>query len=158
MSFAGQSRWVAPVKGRFQVSRLLDQIYDLQSSPSASDFLDAAQRLMTRQPRRALVILISSLEPQDRDDLVAAARLLGRHHLVLVASMRQQALTDTLAAEVASLDDALQYCGVTRHLQEQAGMYARLRGDNVIVADTRPATMHAALINEYMALKRSGAF
>lgn len=158
LSFAGQSRWVAPIKGRFQISHLLDQIYDLDSSPATSDYLDVAQQLMTRQPRRSLVILISSLEPQDRDDLASAARLLSQHHLVMVASMRQQVLTDTLADEVATIDDALRYCGVSHHLQEQAAMYAQLRSDNIIVADTPPAYMHSTLINEYMALKRSGIF
>ncbi|MDH3219610.1 MAG: DUF58 domain-containing protein [Gammaproteobacteria bacterium] len=158
LSFAGQSRWVAPIKGRFQISRLLDQIYDLDSTHATSDFLDVAQQLMTRQPRRSLVVLISSLEPQDREDLASAARLLSRHHLVMVASMRQQVLTDTLAAEVVSFEDALKYCGVTHHLQQQAAMYAQLRSDHIIVADTPPSHMHSTLINEYMALKRSGVF
>jgi len=158
LSFAGQSRWVAPIKGRFQISRLLDQIYDLDSSATTSDYLEVAEQLMTRQPRRSLVVLISSLEPQDSDDLVKAARLLSQHHLVMVASMRQQVLTDTLAAEVVSIDDALKYCGVAHHLQDQSAMYAQLRSDNIIVADTPPAHMHSTLINEYMALKRSGIF
>ena len=158
LSFAGQPRWVTPIKGRFQISRLLDQIYDLHSSPATSDFLDVARQVMTRQTRRSLIVLISSLEPQDREDLASAARLLSQHHLVMVASMRQQVLTDTLAAEVVSIDDALRYCGVQQHLHEQAAMYAELRSDNIIVADTPPAYMHATLINEYMALKRSGIF
>ena len=68
LSFAGQSRWVAPIKGRFQISRLLEQIYDLDSSPATSDYLEVAQQLMTRQPRRSLIVLISSLEPQDSDE------------------------------------------------------------------------------------------
>jgi len=38
------------------------------------------------------------------DDMVIAARLLSHHHLVMVASMRQQVLTDTLAAEVVSIE------------------------------------------------------
>ncbi|MDX2503657.1 MAG: hypothetical protein QNL62_04160 [Gammaproteobacteria bacterium] len=50
--------------------------------------------------------------------MVNAARLLSQHHLVMVASMRQQVLTDTLVAEVVSIDDALKYCGVTHHLQD----------------------------------------
>jgi uncharacterized protein (DUF58 family) len=158
LSFAGTSRWVAPVKGRFQIGRLLDQIYDLDSAPVTSDFLEVAQQVLTRQTRRSLIVLISSLEPQDCDDLTRAARLLSRHHLVMVASMRQQVLTDTLASEVVSIDDALTYCGVSQHLQQQSAMYARLRADNIIVADTPPALMHSTLINEYMALKRSGKF
>ncbi|MGD2170508.1 MAG: DUF58 domain-containing protein [Gammaproteobacteria bacterium] len=158
LSFAGQSRWVAPIKGRFQISRLLEQIYDLDSSGATSDFLDVAEQVLTRQTRRSLIVLISSLEPQDRDDLATAARLLSQHHLVMVASMRQQVLTDTLESEVVSIDDALRYCGVQRHLQERSAMYAELRSDNIIVADTPPAYMHSTLINEYMALKRSGIF
>ena len=158
LSFAGQSRWVAPVKGRFQVSRLLDQIYDLDSAAVTSDYLDVARQLLTRQSRRSLVILISSLEPQDSEDLTQAARLLSRHHLVMIASMRQQVLTDTVASEVVSIDDALKYCGVSRHLQAQSALYAKLRSDNIIVADTAPAYMHSTLITEYMALKRSGIF
>ena len=158
MSFAGQSRWVPPIKGRFQISHLLDQIYDLHSSPATSDFLEVAQQLLSRQSRRSLIVLISSLEPQDREDLTQAVRLLSQRHLVMVASMRQQALTDTLAQEIVSLDDALRYCGVAHHLQEQAAMFAQLRGHSVIVADTAPAYMHSTLISEYMALKRSGVF
>jgi uncharacterized protein (DUF58 family) len=123
-----------------------------------TDYLEVAQQLMTRQKRRALIILISSLEPQDSDDLTKATRLLSRHHLVMVASIRQQVLTDTLASEVISIDDALKYCGVSQHLQQQSAMYAQLRSNNIIVADTPPAQMHSTLINEYMALKRSGIF
>ena len=158
LSFAGESRWVAPVKGRVQINRLLEQIYDLDSVPATSDFIEVAQQLMTRQKRRSLIILISSLEPQDGDDLTRAARMLSRHHLVMVASMRQQAITDTLGTEIVSLDDALSYSGVSDHLQRQAAMYAELRSNNIIVADTQPAYMHSTLISEYMALKRSGAF
>ena len=158
LSFAGSSRWVAPIKGRFQITRLLDQIYDLRSSPVTSDYLEVAQQLMTRQSRRSLIVLISSLEPQDEEDLVKAAQLLSQHHLVMIASMRQQALTDTLSAEVVSIDDALKYCGVTHHMQNQATMFAELRSNNIIVADTPPAYMHSTLINEYMSLKRGGLF
>ena len=113
---------------------------------------------MTRQSRRSLIVLISSLEPQDEEDLVKAAQLLSQHHLVMIASMRQQALTDTLSAEVVSIDDALKYCGVTHHMQNQATMFAELRSNNIIVADTPPAYMHSTLINEYMSLKRGGLF
>ena len=158
LSFAGQPRWVPPIKGRHQISRLLDQIYDLDSSLATSDYLEVAQQLMSRQSKRSLIILISSIEPEDRDDLSKAAKMLSQHHLVLVASMRQQALTEAQYNEVESIDDALRYCGASQQMQKQASMLAALRSDNVIVADTQPSYMHSALISEYMALKRGGAF
>jgi uncharacterized protein (DUF58 family) len=140
------------------VSRLLEQIYDLRCSPTTRDYLEVAQQLISRKPRRSLIILISSLEPQDRDDLLQAATLLSRRHLVMIASMRQQVITEVRSAEVVSIDDALSYCGVSRHMQDQAEMFAQLRSNNIIVADTQPSYMHSTLINEYMTLKRSGAF
>jgi uncharacterized protein (DUF58 family) len=158
LSFAGQPRWVPPVKGRLQISHLLDQIYDLDSSLATSDYLEVAQQLMTRQSKRSLIILISSIEPEDRDDLSKAAKMLSRHHLVLVASMRQQAITDTQQAEIVSIEDALKFCGASQQMNKQAAMLANLRSENVIVTDTKPSHMHSALISEYMALKRGGAF
>jgi uncharacterized protein (DUF58 family) len=158
LSFAGQPRWVPPFKGRIQISHLLDQIYDLDSTVATSDYLEAAQQLMMREPKRSLIILISSIEPEDRDDLSKAAKMLSQHHLVMVACMRQQALSKAQHSEIASIDDALGYCGASRQMQKQAAMLAALRSDNVIVTDTPPSYMHSALISEYMALKRGGAF
>ena len=83
---------------------------------------------------------------------------MSRYHLVMVASMRQQVISEALSGQIVSIDDALRYCGITRHLQDQAAMFSELRSDNIIVADTPPATMHSTLINEYMSLKRSGIF
>jgi uncharacterized protein (DUF58 family) len=158
MSFAGQPRWVPPFKGRLQISHLLEQIYDLDSSLATSDYLEVAQQLMTRQKKRSLIILISSIEPEDKDDLSRAAKMLSRHHLVLIASMRQQVITDAQQAEIVSIEDALKYCGASQQQSKQSAMLTSLRRDNVIVTDTRPSHMHSALISEYMALKRGGMF
>jgi uncharacterized protein (DUF58 family) len=158
LSFAGPTRWVPPVKGRQHITHLLDHIYDLDSSLATSDYLEVAQQLMTRQSKRSLIILISSIEPEDRDDLSKAAKMLSQHHLVLVASMRQQALTEAQHNTIESIEDALGYCGASLQMQKQAAMLASLRSENVIVADTQPCYMHSAVINEYMALKRGGAF
>lgn len=158
LSFAGPARWVPPVKGRQHITHLLDHIYDLDSSLATSDYLEVAQQLMTRQSKRSLIILISSIEPEDRDDLSKAAKMLSQHHLVLVASMRQQALTEAQHNSIESIEDALGYCGASLQMQKQAAMLASLRSENVIVADTQPCYMHSAVINEYMALKRGGAF
>ena len=158
LSFAGQPRWVPPVKGRLQISQLLDQIYDLDSSLATSDYLEVAQQLMTRQSKRSLIILISSIEAEDRDDLSRAAKMLSQHHLLLVASMRQQVVTDAQNTEIVSIEDALKFCGASQQMNNQAAMLANLRSENVIVTDTKPSHMHSKLISEYMALKRSGVF
>jgi hypothetical protein len=117
-----------------------------------------AQQLMTRQSKRSLLILISSIEPEDKDDLSRAAKMLSQHHLVMVANMRQQVITDAQNTEIVSIEDALRYCGASQQMNKQTTMLANLRSENVIVTDTKPSHMHSALIGEYMALKRGGVF
>lgn len=157
-SFAGEPRWVAPIKGQQQVNHLLDHIYDLHSTLDTSDYIEAAQQLISRYPKRSLVILISSIEPEDRDDLNRAIHLLNQHHLVMVASMRPQIIDQVQQSEVVSLNDALRLCGASQHEQKRQAMLTGLRNDRVIVTDTLPSHMHASLISEYLSLKRSGAF
>jgi len=84
--------------------------------------------------------------------------MLSQHHLVMVASMCQQALSEAQHNEIETIEDALSYCGASQQMQKQEAMLASLRGDNVIVTDTQPCYMHSAVINEYMALKRGGAY
>lgn len=158
LSFAGQSRWTPPLKGRKQINYLLNQIYDLDSTLASSDYLEVAQQLLSRQSKRALIVLISTVEPEDHDDLIAASKLLSQRHLVMVACLRQQALTQARDGDITTLHDALKYCGASAQTQRRNAMLMALRANNVIVADTAPATMHTALIDEYVALKRRGAF
>ncbi|MDJ0832312.1 MAG: DUF58 domain-containing protein [Gammaproteobacteria bacterium] len=156
MSFAGQPRWVPPVKGHQQISHLLDQIYDLHSSVETSDFIGASQQLLSRYSKRSLVVIISSIEPEDRDDLVRAVSMLSQHHLVMVASIRQQAVEQAQQQEIVTLDDALSLCGATQHALRQQRLLADLRAQQVIVSDSLSSQMHAALISEYLAVKRAG--
>jgi uncharacterized protein (DUF58 family) len=158
LSFAGESRWIAPIKGHGQIGRLLDRVYDLDSSLQTTDFLDVAQKLLGKQPKRSLIIIISSIEPEDRDDLYQATKLLSQHHLVLVASMRPQVLTDARTSDIDSLEEALRYCGASNQMQKQSALYSELKSNKIIVSDTPPSQMHIALVDEYMALKRSGIF
>ena len=91
-AFAGDRRWLPPVRGRGALERLLDAIYDLETSTESPDFPAAAALLMERQRRRALVLLLTNLRDEDDDELIPAIRTLRRRHLVLVASTRELAL------------------------------------------------------------------
>lgn len=64
----------------------------------------------------------------------------------MVASVRQQVITDTARNDVVSINDALKYCGLNRHLQDQSTIHTHLRSDNIIFVDTAPAYMYSTLI------------
>jgi uncharacterized protein (DUF58 family) len=156
MSFAGVQRWLSPVKGQTGIHTLLNRLYDVHSSTANSDFLQAAQHLINRHRKRSLVVMISNIREEDGEDLLAATRLLGKQHVVMVASLRENFLDQTLAQDVVNFNDALRYCGVVQFVQQRHLLLQRLRAAGVVMVDATPQRLHMNLVNEYLKMKRSG--
>ncbi|MFJ4195130.1 DUF58 domain-containing protein [Pseudomonas sp. NPDC089534] len=156
-TFAGeQSRYLAPVKGSGQLNVLLNAIYDLESSQRSADYQSAAQKLLTRQKRRALVVLMTNLRDEDDDDLHVAVKHLSQRHQVLVASLREATLDQVLSLPVQTLDEALAYCGTVDYLNARAELHEQLRAHGVPVVDVRPGELGAELITRYLEWKKAG--
>ena len=156
MSFAGTNRWVSPVKGKSSINRLLNGLYDLHSTSDASDLPKAAENLMLRHQKRSLVVVVTNIRGEDSDDLVQAIKLLSRKHLVLVACLREKVLDQQDIDPASSIDDALRLAGINLYKDQRARLIKLLRTQGVVVTDATADTMHVALINEYMILKRAG--
>jgi uncharacterized protein (DUF58 family) len=155
-TFSGESRFLAPRKGTAQLTRLMNAVYDLESSTRASDYLAAAESLAGALHKRALVVVVSNLRDEDHEDLLAATRLLGRRHLVLVASMKERALSEALAAPVRDLDSALTNAATHQYLEARRRAHERLRKAGVLALDAEPQQLAVALVNGYLDVKRSG--
>ncbi len=157
MSVAGTERWLSPAKGRAALNLLLNQVYDLHSTTENSDYLRAAEQLMTRHRKHALIILITNVRDEGAEDLQAAIRLLSGSHKVMVASLREEQLDQRLSQSVQSFDQALALCGTTRYLQERQQALQQLSSTGITLADVLPAGLPAALVNGYLSIKASGA-
>ncbi|ALP54744.1 hypothetical protein Tel_05255 [Candidatus Tenderia electrophaga] len=157
MSFAGEQRWLVPMKSSAMVNTILNTVYDLQPTTQASDYLAAARTLVTRQRKRALVVIMTNLREEDCAELMPAIRLLRRHHLVLVANLREQMLDHTLERPVTGLEDALAYLGTCEYLQERNELQSQLRQRGVLSIDTTPVELPVRVVNGYWEIKRSGA-
>ena len=157
MSFGGTNRWLPPVKGQHSMSAVLNHLYDYQSSATASDFSEAAERLMANQRRRALVVLLTNLRSEDASHLLPPLRLLRRRHLVVVASLREQNVVDRLRIPVAHFDDALFSAAGHGYLAERETFLAGLRDHGVLTLDETAASLPAALANAYLEIKRRGS-
>lgn len=151
------TRWLAPVKGAKALNQLIHQVYDLHSSAAASDYLEAAQGLLERHRKRALVILVSNVREEDADDLHAAATLLARRHRVVIASLREQALDERIGADPEGLDETLAVLGTLDYLRARERLLLELRQRGLSVIDTLPQQLHVELVAEYLRLKRSNA-
>jgi hypothetical protein len=64
----------------------------------------AAQNLLRRQRKHALVIVITNFRDEDSTELSHALRLLRSRHLVLVASLRERIVGELMAQPLVSGD------------------------------------------------------
>lgn len=156
--FGGMSRWLKPVKGAPAMPRILNHLYDYETSTEPSDFVEAAERVMALQKRRALVILLTNLRTEDTSHLMTAARLLQKRHLVLVATLRESELDRRAALPVDTLADALGHGAVCHYLQSRAALLAGLRGHRIPTVDETAQNLPVALANQYLDLRAAGRF
>lgn len=152
----GAQRWMPPQRGMAALDTLLRTSYDLQPMPVATDYLAAAHQLSLRQRRRSLLLWITNLRDEDTEDVLAAVRMLQRRHLVVIASLRERALDAALATEVTELDQALRAGATARYLAERATAHDTLRSHHVSVLDVTSEQLPAAVVQEYLAIKRRG--
>ncbi len=157
LTFSGHDRWLPPVKGPTGLTTVLKQVYDLHSTTQPSDYVEAANRLMQRQRRRSLVVLVTNVRGEDCDELLPALRMLRKRHLVLVASLRETMVDQAHAEPVASLEQALTHCTAADYLQERQRALADVAADGARVLDTLPAHLPSALVNRYQEIKNAGA-
>jgi uncharacterized protein (DUF58 family) len=156
MTFSGVDRWTPPRKGRSAMNGLLNAVFDLQTSTAPSDFAEAAHRLATRQRRRSLVVILTNLREDDGAELTQALAPLRRRHVVQVASLREPALTEALATPLTSWEDGLRYGAVQQYLDDRERAHGLLSRAGMRALDVEPDDLPAALVKNYLDIKRAG--
>ncbi|MEP4079402.1 DUF58 domain-containing protein [Haloferula sp.] len=155
-SFGGTNRWLPPVKGAHSMSALLNHLYDYKTTPEPSDFAAAAERLQTRQRRRALVVLLTNLRGEDASELVPALRILSSRHLVMLASLRERTIEDARNEPVEVFNDALRFAAAEQYDTERSEVLATLQGFGVLTLDVPAQELPVALANRYLDIKAAG--
>jgi uncharacterized protein (DUF58 family) len=156
MGFGGTNRWMPPVKGQHSMNVLLNHLYDYQATPEPSDFAEAVERLMARQRRRALVVLLTNLRTEDSTHLLTPLALLRRRHLVVVANLRERAVVERMKAPVSTLEDALFLAAGHGYIEDRTRFLSGIRDRGILALDETAAALPAALANAYLDIKRRG--
>jgi uncharacterized protein (DUF58 family) len=155
-AFGGLERWLAPVKGAPAMTTLLHHLYDYETTPEPTDFAEAADLILRRQRKRALVVLLTNVRGEDAADAETAVRILRRRHVVILASLRERSVAARRARQVRTFDDALFFGASQRYLDERREALERLRAAGATVVDATAEELPVALANAYLEVKRSG--
>jgi uncharacterized protein (DUF58 family) len=156
MTVGDERRWCKPQKGMDAVNGLLNHVYDVQPTAIEVDYVAAATELALRQRRRSLVVLLTNVREEDSEDLITAADLLGRRHLVMLASLRERVLDDIIERPVSGFESALDYAATSQYLEERRESRNLLSARGVFVEDCLGEDLPAAITSRYLAIKRAG--
>lgn len=155
-SFGQESRWLSQVKGAQNVSRILNHFYDLYPQKVASDYLLAAQELIEKQPKRALVLLVSCLRDESYEDLLSAVKMLQAKHIVAVISVTEPIYKATSQSDITTLEDALM-CAASAKLESSIEKNKkRLRQQGVMCIDAAAQSLTPSVLNTYLGIKKAG--
>jgi uncharacterized protein (DUF58 family) len=155
LAAAETPRFLPPQRGLGTVDHLLNAVFDLQPRAIATDYLDVATQLAMRQPRRALVVLLTNARDEDIDDLLLALRQIGKRHLVCVASLREQILDDLMQQPIRKPEDAILRGAGAHYLEARDHAHTALRAQNIDVLDVTCDELPRALVEHYLAVKRA---
>jgi uncharacterized protein (DUF58 family) len=153
---AGQERSFAPRKGVHALSALMAELYDVQPTPTHSDYVAAAQHLLRWQPKRGLVVAITNFRDEDVTELGDALRLLRSRHLVLVASLRERVVGELIAQPLEGGDAVIEVASAHVYEQSRRDAFARLAARDRMMVDAEPESLGIELVNRYHAAKRAG--
>jgi uncharacterized protein (DUF58 family) len=152
----GEERSVAPRKGVHALNFLMSELYDVQPTLTHSDYVSAATALMSRQHKRALVIIVTNFRDEDSAELGNALRLLRSRHLVLLASLRERIVAELASQALAGSNASVEVASA--HLYEQArrDAFNRLAARDSLMVDAEPERLGVELVNRYQAVKKAG--
>ena len=153
---AGADRAFAPRKGAHALNALVGQLYDVEPTPTHSDYVAAAQGLLRRQHKRALVVMITNFRDEDGLELQLALRLLRSRHLVVMASLRERIAGELIAQPLTGADAAIEVASAHWYEQTRRDAFNRLATGGAMMVDAEPEQLGIALVNRYHAIKRAG--
>jgi uncharacterized protein (DUF58 family) len=152
----GGERLFAPRKGMHVLTALMGELYGVQPTPSHSDYVAAAQDLLRRQAKRALVIVITNFRDEDGSELGMALKLLRSRHLVLLASVRERIVGELMTQPLSSGNAALEVASAHLYEQSRRDAFHRLATREALMVDAEPERLGIELVNRYHAVKRAG--
>ncbi len=156
LTMAGEQRFIAPRKSAAALQAILNHVYDIEPTLAVPDYHRAAQEVMRRMPRRALVIFVTNLRDEDDDTLLPALAMLRTRHLVVLASLRESIIARALSARVDSFDRAVTHAAAADYLALRERAFRRIGAAGAVCLDVEPQELAISLVNRYLELKRGG--
>jgi uncharacterized protein (DUF58 family) len=156
MSFGHDTRLIPARKGHAALNHLMERLFDLEPGSNSPDYRSAATRIAQTVRKRSLVLILTNLRDEDDEELRDAIAVLRRHHLVLLASLRETAVQHLIEQPRDTFEAALGAAAALQYISTRTTAIERLKRSGAHVLDVTPAALPVALVNRYLDFKSSG--
>ena len=154
----GVLSYIPPRKGKAQVGRMVDALYNVQPRLVEPDYGAAYEYLLARRLRRALVVTFTDLiDPFASRELVAAAGALRKQHNALCVTLQDSDVLDLAATMPETPLQVHQKAMAARMLAEREAGLNELRKRGVSVLDVPASQLSVDTVNKYLDLKSRAA-
>lgn len=149
--------YVPPRKGRHQVGRITEALYDLQPALVEPNYAEAFGLLHGRARKRALVVCFTDLVDMDASRrLLSYLAALAPHHLPFLITLRDSSVEASARQMPEDSFGVYQRTMAGQVLADREAALAVLRQRGVLVLDAPPEKLTVASVNEYLGLKARG--
>lgn len=160
ISFSGNhDKVVAPKKSLGILNTFVAQSFDIEPSLKVPDYMHAAKIAMSLQKKRGLIILLTSTRTENFDELMRAVNLMKSRHLVIVANLYEDDLSNFMSDVPATHETAKDYHVVYEHLVTQSKLNAHLTSlANTYAIHCNAKKLPIRLVNQYLSIKSKSGF
>ena len=158
-SFGNDERWLPPRKGKTEVSRLLNQLYDIECAPVPSSPFAALEKALERLHKRTFIILVSNLREEDGESLSWILPKLQKKHLLLAVSLTEadaRYIAGGRTVNAHNTDEMLEKAAAVSYLNSRRRLFRTWEHSGLLTLESVPSELSSGMINSYLDVKRSG--
>lgn len=146
--------WIPPAKGRGQVYRIMDALYNAQASRAEPDYRGAFGYLQSRWRRRSLMVCFTDLwDPDSSRQTIAEMTALQPRHLVACVTLMDTNALHAARKPIVDAGDVFHQAAALQVLEDRNRARAALSQRGVLVVDSPAEKLSAALVNRYLEVK-----
>jgi uncharacterized protein (DUF58 family) len=146
--------WIPPERGQHQLSKLLERLTPIQPKLLEPDYVNAIAKLVDRQTRRALVVLITDIiDSTASAELLAAIAQLTPRYLPFCVTLRDPQVDRIAHTSTETVEDAYNRAVALDLLAQRHLAYAQLKQQGVLVLDAPADRISEQLVDRYLQLK-----
>jgi uncharacterized protein (DUF58 family) len=149
--------WIPPQRGQTHMSQIIDRLSRIQPELLEPDYVGAVNTVISRQSRRALVVILTDIVDQIASaELLNALGRLAPRYLPFCVTLRDPKV-DQLANNLATkVSGAFEQAVAIDLLQQRQLAFAKLQQRGVMVLDAPANQMSNQLVERYLQIKLKG--